>query len=339
MEKEEKVEIVKEEKKKGNKGLIIFLILIILGLTCYICYDKGVFDDLLGKEEPKPVENSQEEKLSEEEAMKLHDNLITTSKGFGFYFNRKVSIDEMPADLMLQYAIANYLDENNIKYNTDNYYTICGDYSEEYYFCNFDDESDNPKEISNDTTKEMTIKKETIDKYIKDHFSTDRDFIYKERMFIQTKNNFLDVSYNASKKEYYLTIPHRGGDITTVDSKFISFEENNNEVVITDKAVVCFADESGTGCSKNIYVDSNHSDDNTTLFAQGNNGKVYDKNYKIISDGNKYFGKFDESKKNYNYNFDLIFENFNSELNTYKHTFKKAADGKYYWYSSEIVKE
>lgn len=34
---------------------------------------------------------------------------------------------------------------------------------------------------------------------------------------------------------------------------------------------------------------------------------------------------------------DVIFNELDNKLNTYKTTFKKADDGKYYWYSSEIV--
>ena len=45
------VVVSNEQKKKGNKGLIIFLILIILGMGGYITYDK-----VLKKEEIKKCE-------------------------------------------------------------------------------------------------------------------------------------------------------------------------------------------------------------------------------------------------------------------------------------------
>ena len=48
-----------EVQKKSNKGLIILvvvLIVLLLGSTGYICYDKGVFDGLIGKD--KTVQNS-----------------------------------------------------------------------------------------------------------------------------------------------------------------------------------------------------------------------------------------------------------------------------------------
>ena len=45
-----------EEKNKSNKGLVVLVILmflVIIGLIGYICYDKGVFDELLGKDKPE----------------------------------------------------------------------------------------------------------------------------------------------------------------------------------------------------------------------------------------------------------------------------------------------
>ena len=74
----------------------------------------------------------------------------------------------------------------------------------------------------------------------------------------------------------------------------------------------------------------------TYLINQTNNGTVYKGDNKI-SDGGKYFGGYNEKTHKYSYNFDLIYKDFDSELNTYKHTFKKADNGNYYWYSSEIV--
>lgn len=53
-----------QDKKKSHIGLIIFLILIIICLVGYICYDKGLLDSFIGKE--KTEEPKQEEKLSED---------------------------------------------------------------------------------------------------------------------------------------------------------------------------------------------------------------------------------------------------------------------------------
>ena len=52
------------KKKKSNKGLvaiIIILLIALLGAIGYICYDKGVFDNLLNKEKPVPTEEPKQE--------------------------------------------------------------------------------------------------------------------------------------------------------------------------------------------------------------------------------------------------------------------------------------
>ena len=67
--------VLKVNNNNGLKFLIVLLILIILGLIGYICYDKGVFNDLLEKykiikkEEPK-------EELSEEDSLELSEGFV-----------------------------------------------------------------------------------------------------------------------------------------------------------------------------------------------------------------------------------------------------------------------
>ena len=59
-------------EKKSSKGIIVLVVLmfiIILGLVGYICYDKGVFDGLLGRDKPKP----KQEELIAENTFKLAD--------------------------------------------------------------------------------------------------------------------------------------------------------------------------------------------------------------------------------------------------------------------------
>lgn len=325
-----------EEKKssKGLKILVVFLVLIILGLAGYICYDKGVFDSLLGKQEDNNlVENS---KLSEEEVNKLHDSLLTQSKNFGFYFERKASIDEIPSNVMVQYALNNYLSENNIKYGDDyDNIGVCGESSYDYYFCDLEEKyekGDNAKELKNEKTAKMTVKKDVVDSYIKEHFNTDRKFNADDAIGDVVANGYLQVLYNSEKSEYYLVRPHRGGESINIASKLISYEQKGDELTILDKAVVCAAGESGIICQSSYPLPS--LDNKISYFIYENGDGVLDSNRKEIKDGKKYFESGDVP-----YNFDAMFEDFDSILNTYKHTFKKASDGKYYWYSSEIVNE
>ena len=49
-------EISKSPKKKGNKGLIVFLVLVILAMGGYITYDKVLKDKYFSKDSDKPSE-------------------------------------------------------------------------------------------------------------------------------------------------------------------------------------------------------------------------------------------------------------------------------------------
>lgn len=317
---------MEEYDKKGNASVVVIVILIILLVSTvgYICYDKGVFGELVNKEVEK---DSSEEKVSEEDVNKLHESLISKSGEFGFYFNRKISVDEIPSNLMLEYAVENYLDDNNITYDDNNYYTVCGDGVWNYYICY------EGKKISNDITEKMTIKKEIIDNYIKEKFNTDRNFVY-DSVVVRSNNNSLQLFYNIEKKEYYLIVPHRGGEKNEVYSKMLKYEQNKDEIVIYDKAIFCSSGESGKACYTMRYIEFYENDNNNIIFTVNGAGNVY-KNNKVLSEGKKYIDSKSSSK---NFNADLVFEDFDSELNTFKHVFKKAKDGNYYWYMSDIVK-
>ncbi len=76
-------EFQKINRKKNSTGLVVlvvFLFIVIFGLVGYICYDKGVFDSLLGKdkpvEEPKTEETTADVNVLSEGFIKIdtHDN-------------------------------------------------------------------------------------------------------------------------------------------------------------------------------------------------------------------------------------------------------------------------
>lgn len=335
------------KKKNNHKGLQVFIIILIIllaGAIAYICYEKNIFDSFI-KKEPKvetKKEIKEEPKMPEEEVIKLHDSLLTNSKHYGFYFERKVSNEEIPPYTMIQYAFSNYLDEKDIKVDVDFFdkISICGEKTM-YYFCNYNDESDEPKEINNDVTKKLTVSKDTLNKYIKDKFNIERDFSYINEIPVQTQNNYFYAYYNSENKEYYLATPHRALESIEISSKYIKSEQKNDEITIYSKPIICTSGEGGTVCQKYLLLDPYSYDDEnyskSALLSKQNDGNIYDKNNKKITNGKKYI-EFNEKKDKNIYNFDLIYQDFESELNTYKSIFKKADDGNYYWYSSEPIK-
>ena len=76
MKKEKENIEVLETNKKSNKGIIILLIIIILGLVGYICYDRGTFDNLLGKDaKPSQEENINNNNNAFGDFFKINQNL------------------------------------------------------------------------------------------------------------------------------------------------------------------------------------------------------------------------------------------------------------------------
>ena len=284
-----------EEKKKGNKGLIflfVFLIIIILGLVAYICYDKGMFDSFLGKEEPKVEENAKVEKLSEEKVMELHDSLITEGRGAGLYFSKDVTINDIDSKYLMPYVILSYVKDNNII------------------------------NITADPNNTTVVTKDEVDDYIKTNFNTDKVFSLK-----YDKNGFNAIytywKYRMTlcyydKDSYTLSNAGHSNGIDQYYNKFLKSEQDGDNLYIYDKV---FVFSTGDGYSE--VISGNDIILEYDLWTK-----------KFNSKDTKWFN----SKINAA-NEDYIFDNYSDKLDTYKTTFKKADDGKYYWYSSEIVHE
>ena len=293
-----------KERKKGNTGLIvlvIFLTIALLGSIGYICYDKGLFDNSLGKDKPGE-ELKSEEKLSEEEVIKLHDSLITKDKEYGLYFNSKVMLDNISADDFIPYVVLNYASDNNIKYDA-------------LYGYN----ADVDKYIVEGTQYE----KSEIDKYANEEYN-----LNKELTLLKDENSdYASMWLYNSKKQlvydtmnrvyYFVSVGYDSGTIT-VASKLLKYEQNSDELYIYDKFVACGDYMEGKGCSLSM---SDIDDNKYFIESDSRTGKVIN---------------IDDAK---NINADYVINNMINKLKMYKHTFKKTSDGKYYWYSSEIVNE
>lgn len=65
-------EVVQKNKGKGFVLIIVFLVIIILGLICYICYDKGIFFE--NKEKSVPSTSSADKKNTNDESIIFSDS-------------------------------------------------------------------------------------------------------------------------------------------------------------------------------------------------------------------------------------------------------------------------
>ena len=292
------------ENKKNNKGLIITIIILIilfLGATCYICYDKGCFDKLLGKNELNQEEKNKDNKLSEEEIMNLYNSLVTPNKDYGLFFDRNISIEQINAYNLMPYIMGNYINDQNI------------DVSKYDYLSTADNSS---------LKNALSIEKNKIDEYIKNKFNINREFVLEENEEDKgySYSELLDgmaYIYNFNDNKYYVGSRADGLGSNVVYSKYLRSEQDGDNLYIYTKAFVFTWYESGMTIFNSIL----YSPDNEQDYLKS-----------VILDRNldKYL------VNNESVNEDLVFKDFDQKINTYKQTFKRKADGKYYWFSSEI---
>ncbi|MGN0992554.1 MAG: hypothetical protein ACI4PE_01250 [Bacilli bacterium] len=300
-----------EENKKSNKGLIILVVILsilLIGAIGYICYDK-----LMVKEEPVADNESQVEKLSDEEVAKLHESLVFEHESM--FNNRDVDINSITADEIMPYVLKKYSVEKNIDFESDKSKICISEADNKITF--FD--SISKKNVEKDNV--FSISKEEIDNYLKTLFNTDRVFeIDNFSDFGFGDGNYNKYFYSKDDNKFYLGISCQGDSFTMdINSKFLNFKQDNDKVEIYSKVIKCLGGVvcSNTGKAEGKYVSS--------------------KDFSYQND--KGFIQDTEFNKGDSINYDYLYEKYSDVFNTYKTTFKKSDDGKYYWYSSEIVNE
>lgn len=294
-----------EDKKKSSKGLVVIIVILtvlLLGAVGYICCDKGVFDKFIGKEDPKQQEKIKEEKLSEKDVMKLHDSLISDGRGASLFFYNDVTIDNVTATQIMPYVLLNYIKDNNIQ--------------------------NLPTTLENS----IPVPKNLVDNYTSKLFNTDRIFTlpYEEgkqsSVYIYWPDRSTISKYDQDN--YYLSNSGYDAGFEQFYSRFSKFEQENDNVYVYYKAFYYTVDIGG--CSvKSGKVSS--SDENVVLSVNYREKNVYN------NDDTKWYNERADINNRVNVNY--VFDNYLNKLSTYKSTFKKGTDGKYYWYSSEIVNE
>ena len=123
--------------------------------------------------------------------------------------------------------------------------------------------------------------------------------------------DFLNYGYDSSSNKYILKGGWGGPRESGLLSKLIDYKIEDNELIALEKVGFEMMSEKG------VLLTTDRS-------------ASADKVVKVITvDDN---GEETVNHKEY-------FNDNLDKFNTYKHIFKKASDGKYYWYSSEIVNE
>lgn len=280
--------------------MVVILSVLLLAALSHICYNKFMVDDDNNKEVVKPQEQT---KLTESEVKELYSTLMTKDNSAGFYSKNNITIDSIDDHLLLQYALINYSIDNDVK--SFDPLDGKGDKGE--------GKLDYVKKHAPDSSR---VSEEKIIKYIKDNFNTNKNFIFEAvEMDMLYSGKF--IVYDKSSKSYVFYIPHLGAEPVEGASEMIKYEQEGDNLYIYDKAVFCHHDSS-------IYCYSaidESSKDGISPIAWVSNGPATPSNLKREDVNPKY-----------------IIENMNDKLYTYKHTFKKADNGKYYWYSTEVVK-
>lgn len=254
-----------EEKKKNNKGLIVIIVILtvlLLGVVGYICYDKGVFDELSQKEEQKDSENMQkaEEKISVLEVEKLIKTVPYSSEdGITYkdpYSGSLITIDNINNRLLLEYASRQISDKNQ----------------------KFDG---NPK---------------TLENILKDNYNIDT----------VKHQDFLNWKYDGGK---YVLYPGGGQSESNLLSKLVDYKIEDGQLVVLEKVGFVMHGD-------NLTISTDRSSSSNKVI-------------KVVPYDNE---EDDNDPREY-------FDNNLDKFNTFKHTFKKADNGKYYWYSSEAINE
>jgi len=292
------------KKKICKLFCTVLSFLLIFGITG--CGNKG--------EEPvQPVTE-----LSEEAIEQLHSSLKTSGSNYGFYFPEDVNIDTISAEQIMPYVMLKYAEENNI------------DITEIKFDLQFLMGTEIPEDYDMSKDDVISVSKEEIDNFAKTLFNTQREFTLtgshgdNKQYFLRMLGlgGTCSFLYDTEKEIYYYGYIPSGGSEEKVYQEFIKADQEDDTVFIYDKAFI-LSRSTGILLDKAFYGER---DENTFWYYAFGEGE---------SDSDEEYSKYVNSD-GYAVS-DAVFEDFDSEINTYKHTFKKGEDGNYYWYASEIV--
>lgn len=295
---------MEESKKKSNKGLIVLvvvLIILLLGSIGYICYDKGAFDRFIGKEEAK-----QEEQVKKENSQSID---VSDSE-------LNMLLESIPTAIYPIGANSDYIDAYVGKFVT---ISDISSYVLLNYALNDLKESDFSKDAQNSNSYlSFTKINEKVNKVYK-NFDNNMEIDVSNIKTLDSGSVVLSKEFKFSDEDF--------GDLLYYDSNQTkgltlgTFQKTKGEVY--KNLIKKYNDSEG-----NLIVEQKVG----ALSRPIDIGMKYEL-YTATNDSNSIYSSSSEKEcKDY-------FEQNQDKFKTYKQTFKKASDGKYYWYSSEIVNE
>ena len=304
-------------------GICLFVIAILLVVIVFVFYNSTIIKNNL-QSEVNELKTSLEEKDKKVEELDKDSELVKELYNIILkYDNYNMGVLEGTSLESLENIKFSFYRNGKIKYNdlTDIEKVICflNSIKDEDYIEKVDIENINLNLYQNEY-KVYNVNYEqtkTADKYSNVNENIKR--IFGRNAKIQKENyGLLSGIVEYYDDSYYIYMIEGGGLGNTkyAYSEIQKVEQNEEEIYIYDKY---------------IYLDFT----NALVAYDDELVHVY-----TSADKTKEIGK---EKDNFKFNqetreYDLkdVFEKYEDKLNTYKHTFKKAEDGTYYWVSSEI---
>lgn len=288
-------------KKKGKNIIIVILLLIVLGIICYLLYDKGLLMNLpkIDNPETKKTTKKELEDITDTTLVKdLHKEVTTNDNLMGLYYKSRITSEKKDDFRFIKYNVKNYIDEENIDITS----LKCG------------------SEINSDTT--TNINKERINEYINKKYFTNIKYDLPISETISDDNLFVGPYHLISSKDNWSVVCLASSVAEEyISNKLIKAEKDDKYIYIYDKAVYCTVDGGLSYCA--TAIDENI--DNAILDCSSYGDNSIDEKCPSKDSEESYAKALSE----------YAIKNYEKKLNTYKHTFKKI-DGKYYWISSEI---
>ena len=275
---------------KGKNIVIVFLILIVLGLSGFIVYDKYVKEEVNTNETKTESKETIKDITNSSIAQELEKTLITKDNYLSLYLSKNISINDVNDIDLIKFNLKKYKEDKNLDYIKNVNYKNMGNllltiskndlntYMNEKYYVN------NTYNLSNIDESSLT---------------NSSDFDVCVSMIVEDDNYKL-ISIGASCAGQF------------VKNKLIKAEEDNDYVYLYDTAVTCTSEANSNYCNKT-------SDDrlyNTAVYKCDGE----DTSCAITDRGEGSDQKFAE----------YVINNLSDSLNKYKHTFKKVNNNYYW---------